>query len=189
MESQFSKAVKNTAKHWYLLLLLGIIFIVAGILVFRTPVASYITLSILFALTFLFTGLLQIIYAIANRKELDNWGWSLTGGIIDFLIGVLLVSQPAVSLIALPFYVGFGILFRSIMAIGSSIELRNEKVTDWGYLLVVGILGLIFAFIMLWNPLFAGMTIVFYTALAFIFVGSFYVYLSFRLKKFRNNNT
>lgn len=174
-----------SAKYWYLLLLLGIIFIVVGIWVFLTPVASYVALALLFALTFLVTGILEIIYAISNRKIADNWGWLLTSGIIGLVVGILLLSNPGLSMVVLPFYIGFGLLFRSMMAVGWAMDLRKHKAPDWGSLLAVGILGLIFAFIMLWNPLFAGMTIVFYTAFAFILVGVFQVYLSFKLKKAR----
>ncbi|WP_181305296.1 HdeD family acid-resistance protein [Rufibacter sp. XAAS-G3-1] len=185
MENQVNNTMKNRVKYWYLPLLLGIVFIMMGIWVFRTPVASYITLALLFAFTFLVTGIIEIISAIANRKELDNWGWSLTGGIIDLVLGVLLIATPGMSMVMLPFYIGFGILFRSMMAVGWALEMRKQKVIDWVNLLAVGIIGIIFAFIMLWNPVFAGMTIVFYTGFAFIMVGIFQVYFSFRLKKLR----
>lgn len=185
METQHLGSIRKTGKYWYLLAILGIVLILVGIWVFMTPLQSYITLSMLFAVTFLFTGIMETIYAISNRKSLDNWGWSLAGGIVDFLIGVMLIVNPQISLLALPFYVGFGILFRSIMAIGWSIELKKHQVSSWASLLGIGILGLIFAFIMLWNPIFAGMTIVFYTATAFIVIGVFQVYLSIRLRKLK----
>ena len=54
---------------------------------------------------------------------------------------------------------------------------------NWGGLLAAGILGLILAFIMLWDPLFAGLSVVIYTALAFITIGGFQIYLSFEMKK------
>jgi len=183
MENQTFASLKSSVKHWYFPLILGIIFIAIGAWVLRTPVESYITLAILFSISFFMAGILEIIFSIANRKELRNWGWSLASGIIDFLIGVLLVSIPAISIVVLPVYVGFAIMFRSILAIGWSVELHDMAVLNWGYMLVMGILGLMFSFILLWNPLFAGMTIVFYTSLAFIFIGFFYIFLSFRLKK------
>lgn len=183
MATQVFKTVKSPIRHWYLPLILGIVFIGVGIWVFLTPMASYITLSLIFGFVFLFAGIIEIIHAVANRQELDSWGWSLMGGIIDLILGILLVSQPQISMIVLPLYVGFGILFRSIMAISRSLELKKYNVRDWGSLLVVGILGVIFAFIMIWNPLFGGFTIVIYTALAFVAIGVFQIYLSFRLKK------
>ena len=177
--------VAGTAKYWYLPLITGIIFILIGVWVFRTPLASYITLAMLFSVTFLITGIIEIVYAIFNRKGIENWGWWLAGGLIDFVIGVLLISKPQISLVILPIYIGFGILFRSIIAIGWSIELKRQKILDWGNLLLIGILGSILSFIMLWNPLFAGMTLVIYTALAFVIIGIFQMYLAMRLRKIK----
>ncbi len=172
-----------TARQWYLILILGIILIIVGIWVFSTPVLSYATLSLLFAVSFFVTGILEIVYAISNRKEMNNWGWSLVGGIIDLLIGILLMALPLTAMMFLAFYVGFGILFRSVMAIGKAIDLKKLKVGDWGYLLFIGILGLLFSFILIWNPLFAGFTIIFYTGMAFIIMGIFQIFLSLRLRK------
>lgn len=186
METGTIREAKDSIKHWYFSLILGIILIAVGIWVFLTPVSSYIALSILFSITFLIAGIMEITFSVVNRGQLRHWGWTLVGGIVDLLIGILLISQPALSLVVLPFYVGFAILFRSIMAIGWAIELKRQAVADWGYVLIFGILGAIFSFILLWNPLFAGMTIVFYTALAFIMAGCFQVYLSLKLRKLSN---
>ena len=186
MKSEILGAVKSDLKHWYLPLILGIVLIAIGVWVFLTPLASYVALSILFAVTFFITGILEIVYAISNSSvQGSNWGWSLAGGIIDFLIGLLLISLPQTAMAFLSFYVGFAIMFRSGMAIGRSIELKRLGASDWGYLLCLGILGLLFSFVLIWNPLFAGLTIVFYTALAFIISGIFQVILAFRLKKLR----
>ena len=177
--------IRQSTKNWFLLLILGVIMILVGIMVFRTPVASYLALSILFSVTFLATGLLEVVYAISNRREIENWGWSLAGGIVDLLIGFLLVTRPDISLTILPFFVGFALMFRSIMSIAWSIELKRLGVSDWGSILLVGILGVILSFILLWNPLFAGMTIVFYTAISFILIGIFQIYLAFRLRRLK----
>lgn len=188
MENGILRNVRDSVRHWYLLLILGIILVLVGIWVFLTPVESYVALAMLFATAFLVTGIIEIVYAMSNSKRTNNWGWSLVGGIIDFLIGFLLVSHPQITVAILPFFIGFAILFRSIMAIGWSLELRKLRVVDWGNLLAVGILGLIFSFIILWNPLFGGMTIVFYTGLAFIVIGVFQIYLSLKLRKLKSRS-
>lgn len=185
MENPLLKTVKNSIKYWYLPLILGIIFIIVGIWVSTTPLASYITLSLLFAFTFLIAGIIEIIYAISNRDTHDNWGWSLASGILGLLVGILLVSNLGISMIALPFYIGFGIVFYSITGIGRSIDLKKYDVTGWGYLMFTSILGLILGFIMIWNPLFGGMTIVFYTAFSFFILGVLQIILSLRLMKLR----
>ena len=179
METQ----IKTIARNWYMELIMGILFILVGVWVFMTPASSYIAFSVFFAITFLITGIMEMSFAISSRKYVEGWGWSLAGGIIDTLIGLLLVSKPALTMTVLPFYVGFALLFRSSLAIGLSFELGRLKIPDWGLLLFIGILGAILAFIMIWNPAFAGLTIVAYTALAFLSIGIFRIYLSFRLQK------
>ncbi|WP_067146733.1 HdeD family acid-resistance protein [Pseudotamlana agarivorans] len=188
MENSFLKTVRNSIKHWYMHLISGLLFIIVGIYTFTSPLESYLALSILFSISFLISGIGEIIFSISNRHEIDSWGWNLTFGILTFLIGVLLLSEPEISLTTLPFYVGFVLLFRSIMGISFAIELKNYKVLSWGYLLVISFLGLFFSFILLWNPLFAGMTIVVTTGLALISAGVFSIYFAFKLKNLRNNS-
>ena len=182
------KTIENNVKHWYLHLLIGILFLAVGIWTLASPLASYLALSVLFTVTFLVSGLFEIIFSLSNRRELDNWGWMLASGIFSFVIGVLLFINPELSIVTLPYYVGFSVLFRSVGAISTSIDLKHYGVRDWGNLLAVGVLGLLFSFILIWNPLFAGMTIVFWTALAFLTAGVFAIYFSFKLKKLKNTH-
>ncbi len=183
MEHHFFKRIKKTIKHWYLPLLTGVILVVVGILTFMYPLDSYLTLALLFSLSFVVSGLLESFFSISNRKTMDNWGWHLAGGILSLIIGVLLLMNPEVSIITLPFYVGFLIMFRSVMAIGVALDLRNYRVLSWGNLMVTGVLGIIFSFMLLWNPLFGGLTVVTFTGLALITAGILNMVISFKLKK------
>jgi len=49
--------------------------------------------------------------------------------------------------------------------------------------LAAGILGLVFSFLLLWNPAITGMAIVIYLSVAFIMLGIAQIILSVRLKK------
>lgn len=183
MSFGFLKTVRNAIKYWYLQLIVGIIFIGVGIWVFSSPMQSYASLAVIFSISFLLSGISEIYFAVANREELDNWGWTLTLGLVGAIVGILLLLKPEVSAATLPFYVGFVVLFRSIYAISASIDLKSYGIIDWGNLMAIGILGVVLSFILLWNPLFAGMTLVFWTAMLFIISGIFSIYLSFKLKK------
>jgi uncharacterized membrane protein HdeD (DUF308 family) len=186
METEIIKTTKNATKHWYLSLILGILFIGVGIWVFMTPVSSYLTLSILFSVTIFVSGIFEIVYSISNRKEMDNWGWVLTGGIIDLLFGLWLMASPLLSIAILPFVVGFMLMFRSMMAIGFAFDLKDFPDSGWGWLLALGILGLLFSFVLFWNPAFGGLTLVIWTGCAFITLGIFRIILSFKLKHLHN---
>lgn len=182
METSFLKTIKNTIKHWYIPVLVGVFFVIVSIVAFTRPAGSLLALSLLFAWSFLFGGLSEIIFSVVNKDQLSNWGWSLAFGIVTFVAGLLLMSNPALSITVLAFYIGFVILFRSISTIGFAIDIKKYGSKNWVGLLVLGIVGTIVSFILLWNPLFAGMSVVVLVALSFLFTGLFSILLGFQLR-------
>jgi uncharacterized membrane protein HdeD (DUF308 family) len=186
MLNETIKSVIDTIKHWYLPLILGIIFIAVGIWSIMTPASTYLSLALLFSVTFFIAGLFEIIYSISFRKQLDGWGWSLASGILNFIIGILLIIYPQISIVTLPLFVGFVVLYHSMLAVVWSIELKKYKVSNWGWLLFSGILGVILSFFLIWNPLFAGLTVAVFTGVALITIGIFHIHFSIELKKLKN---
>lgn len=183
MRKSIFKTFTETIKHWYIPAIVGSIFIAVGIYTFAAPATSYVALSILFSLSFLFAGISEISFSLANKNEMDNWGWMLAFGTLTTVVGGLLLANPEVSMLTLSFYVGFLIIFRAISAISFSLDLKDYGIRDWGRLMALGVIGLIFGVLMVWRPTFAGMTIIIWTGLAFITTGIFSLYLSFKLKK------
>lgn len=86
------------------------------------------------------------------------------------------------------FYIGFVILFRSVSAIGFAMDIKRYGNKNWVVLLILGILGSIFSFILIWNPLFAGMSVVVLIALSFMFAGLFSIFLSLQLRKLHKSS-
>jgi uncharacterized membrane protein HdeD (DUF308 family) len=87
----FKKMEKNI-KRWYLMLIVGIVFIILGIWTIATPLNAYVALSIVFALGFLISGIVELVFALYNKHQ--NWGWSLALGILTTVVGVLLLIYP-----------------------------------------------------------------------------------------------
>ncbi|MCX7551957.1 HdeD family acid-resistance protein [Xanthomarina sp. F2636L] len=188
METSFLKSIKEAIKHWYIPLLVGVFFVIVSIVVFTSPAGSLLTLSILFAFSFLFGGLSEVVFSIVNRHQLENWGWSLAFGIITFIVGTSLLIHPALSMTVLAFYIGFIILFRSVAAISFALDIKRYGSKNWGILLALGILGSVFSFILIWNPVFVGMSVVILIALSFLIAGLFSIYLSLQLRKLHKSS-
>ncbi len=186
--NNFLKTVNEAIKHWYLPLIVGVLFVVTGVYTLFSPAEAYLTLSVLFSLSFLFSGLLEITFAILNRNSFDNWGWSLIFGIVTAVFGVILIVNPQVSIATLPFYIGVVILFRSIMGMSFALDLKNYGVIEWGSLMVLSLLGMIFAFILISNPALAGLTVVSWTGVALIFGGVNNISVSLKLKKMKETS-
>ena len=188
MENLFLKSIKEVIKHWYIPLLVGIFFVIVSIVAFTSPESSLLTLSILFALSFLLGGISEVIFSITNKSQLENWGWSLAFGLITAIVGFLLLIQPIVSLAIMAFYIGFVILFRSVGAISFAIDIKRYGSKNWGGLLILGVLGTLFSFILIWNPVFAGLSIVILIALSFLLTGMFSIFLALQLRKLHKNS-
>ncbi len=157
-----------------------------GFYTISTPVAAFLTLAILFSWSFIISGILEIIFAVQNKDEVDGWGWYLTGGILYTLFGILLISNPLLSASTLAFIVGFYALFKSFQLLSFSFDLKNYGSKSWGWNLLFAILGIIFSFILLWNPLFAGFSLVIWTGMAISTVGFAACVFAFQLKSLKD---
>lgn len=177
--------IKNSVKYWYLVLVVGIISIGVGLWVMIFPRESITVTALVFVLTFLITGLFETIFAIANRNAMTNWGWELALGILNLIIGVLLLLNPAISVLTLAFYVGFVILFHSLAAIIIAFDLKRYLILQWGNLLAMGIIGFILAVLLLVNPSLTTMVVVIFLGLALIIGGTMSIYFSLKLKKIK----
>ena len=181
----FFKTIRNTIKHWYVPAIIMALFIVLGGYLFTVPESAYLSLVMLFSISFLASGIMEIFFSVQNKDELDGWGWYLASGIFTLLIGVILITKPVVAATTLPFFIGFSLLFRSFQGLGFAFELKNYGVLRWGNLAIVSVLGIILSFLLIVNPIFAGISLVVMTALSFIFAGIVSIVLAFQLKKLK----
>src|SRR5690606_13138773 len=136
--------------------------------------------------SFIISGILEIIFALQNRDEVEGWGWYFTGGILYTLFGILLLVNPLLSASTLTFIIGFYALFKSFQLLSFSFDLKNYGNKSWAWVTLFAILGIVFSFILLWNPLFAGFSLVIWTGMAIITVGFAACVLAFQLKSLKD---
>lgn len=180
--SQIVSAIRNNVKYWWLYLLNGIIFLIAGFVVFSNPFSSYVLLSIFFSVTLFVTGIFEIAFAVSNRQGHVGWGWSLASGIVDLVIGFILMLYPSVSMAVIPLFLAFWFMFKGISLIGFSIQLHTEKIPNWGWLLVGGIGLIVIAIFILDNPALGVAAVLGLMAAAFWGTGIFSIIFAFRLR-------
>lgn len=183
------EGVRNTVKNWWVSLVVGIVAIILGIWCMFTPMATLGALTIVFIVAFFISGIAEIVFAVQNRKIMYGWGWTLTGGILDLLLGIMLLALPApVVTMVLIYFIGFWILLRSIWAIGASAELNKIGVRGWGWMLAIAILALVFSlFFIFSSPVFGGSVVVAFFSVAMLIYGIFRIYMAVILKSIKND--
>jgi uncharacterized membrane protein HdeD (DUF308 family) len=93
-------AVRGLASSWWLFLIIGILWILFGMFVLSYNVGSLLALAVFAGVTFLMTGITQVMAAGRAR----DWRWLyLVGGALSLLAGILawfLVFKGIVDIVA-----------------------------------------------------------------------------------------
>ena len=174
---------KQAVRHWWLLVGVGIALLAVGILVFIYPARSYLDLSVLFGWLILFSGVMEVVLAARSRHFVTGRGWMLAGGIIEIILGAILVFNVALSAVTLPIFLGFWLLMRGFATIGLASDMHVLGVSGSGWTVLTGVLLLICSLWMLLQPLAFGTTaVVVWVGLSLLFAGISAVSLSLQLR-------
>ncbi len=112
--------------HSWIFLLLALSNIFAGIILLIYPRLTAYLLIILMGITWLVTGILEIIAAFQLRKEILNEGWLGLIGLISVLSGLFVIINPGAGALALLWLIAvYAILF------GTGLLVLGFKAKKW----------------------------------------------------------
>lgn len=161
---------RHSIDNWQLSMLLGIIFFIVGIVVFFEPGGTYLALSVLFGIVVILSGAFEL-YLGTKTPTGSGKGWYIAGGVIEILLGILLLCTPSMLFTILPFVLGFWLLFRGFMAVGVASEMMGVGIKGAGWTMTLGILVIISAFLVLFNPIIGVGVVVFWVGLSLLLAG------------------
>lgn len=174
---------KQAVRYWWLMLLIGIALFVLGILVFIYPAQSYVSMAVLFGWVILAAGILEVVLSASSDHFVTGRGWMLAEGVIQIILGLILVFNVALSAVTLPIVLGFWLLFRGFSTIGLGGDMRAMGISGAGWTIVGGVLLLLCALWMLFQPLVFGTAfVVVWLGVALLFAGVSAMALSFQLR-------
>jgi uncharacterized membrane protein HdeD (DUF308 family) len=118
-----------SAQYWrgfFLRLLVGALYIVAGLMLVTDPARASITLTLVFALALIASGIVRIVQAV------QYWEWFgvllLVSGIVGIAAGLIILSKwPVSGLWVLGTVVGIDLLLHGLWWISLGSRLRREK--------------------------------------------------------------
>lgn len=112
---------------WWRILhgLLGVIFVVVGIVAFVKPGGTFEALAAVISFFLIFKGFFDIVVSIATRDESHVWWVQLVAGIVEVLIGFWAAGYWGRSAILLVIWVGVIALVRGITEILFAFKLRS----------------------------------------------------------------
>ncbi|MDE7387133.1 MAG: DUF308 domain-containing protein [Muribaculaceae bacterium] len=158
----------GSSRLWWLLLAVGILFIIGGFAYWFWPVAGYAVTSVLFGWMLVAVGAVQLCVSTgANRPK--GRGWWIAGGIINLVIGFMLVGNVFLAEAVLPYFMAIIFFYAGVMTFASGFIHRGSL--RWLHI-VNGVLLLIIAGIFCFGGITRAIAMVsFMAAFAFIYWG------------------
>jgi uncharacterized membrane protein HdeD (DUF308 family) len=117
------------ARKWrgfFLHLLTGILYLVAGVFLIENPVEAALGLTLMIAAYLMVGGIFRIVLALVDRFH--SWGWVLLSGFISLCLGVSIWRQwPLSGLWVIGLFVGIEMLFSGLSWVMLGMTLRSVK--------------------------------------------------------------
>ncbi len=105
-------------------LLIGILYLVAGISISETPGQSTLFLTMFLAAMFIVGGIFRVTAALVIR--FPHWGWTLLNGVVTLMLGVIIFRHyPDAALWLIGTLVGVDLLFQGWSWIALALAIRQ----------------------------------------------------------------
>lgn len=169
--------------YWWIPLISGVLLVLFGVLLLQIPLESFATLTMLFGFIILVSGVYEIYFNIVNRKLIIDFQSLLWGGILNTILGLILILNPGIILVIISILIGFWLVLKGGELIRKAVELKKSGIKSWNRVMIVGILLLVIAILLIWHPQIIGITIALWTSLVFISLGIFRIFQAFRVRK------
>lgn len=170
---------------WWLVFLRGLVLLLMGLLLIFRPVPTITVLFYLLGFYWFFDGVFILIKSIRARKSHKAWGWGVFVGLISTLAGIIVFTHPYIGLIIsaiiVIYFVAFLALVSGIWSFITGVKLHKTISNEWSMILG-GTLSAAFGILLMVNPIFSAITLVWLMGVFALIGGIAFIVLSFRIK-------
>lgn len=171
-------------KNWWVLLLRGIAAMLFGFLAITRPGITLAVLVLLFGCYALFDGFCALIAAFSGWRHRDDRWLLLLEGLIGIGAGFATLTAPALSAVALVFFIAVWALATGVLKIVQAIRLRKEISGEF-WMALSGIASVAFAFLVMMRPAAGALAMAWVIGWYALFAGVMLAILSFKLRGLR----
>lgn len=144
-------AAQVVRRHWWALLVRGILAILFGIIALADPGIALLAFIYVFAAYAILDGIMAIVVSLQERSFLRAWWVLLLEGILGIIFGILAFAWPGETALVLLFLVAAWALVTGIIEIISAFVVPGSAGRRWGIGLA-GLLSIIFGIILFVRP-------------------------------------
>jgi uncharacterized membrane protein HdeD (DUF308 family) len=159
-------ALKELSRAWWLLLVLGLMCLAAGVIVLVQPDISLVTLAVIAGIFLLVDGIYDVIVAIAERGE--GSGLLALVGVVSAIAGIILVRHPIGSVVAIALLVGIWLVVIGVVRLVRAFALAGNR----GWNLLVALIEIVAGIVIVAVPDIGVATLALLVGIAFVLRGA-----------------
>jgi uncharacterized membrane protein HdeD (DUF308 family) len=147
-------------RHWWLLVVRGVLGILFGILALVWPGATIAALVLLFGVYAIVDGVATLYAAITGREGADRGRrpasgghrvWLAIEGLLGIGAGLVAFFWPGITALVLLWVIAFWAILTGVMEVAAAIRLRKELHNEW-LLGLAGVASVLFGMLLLLLP-------------------------------------
>ncbi|MGD9738734.1 MAG: HdeD family acid-resistance protein [Bauldia sp.] len=173
--------LRRMSENWWLFLVRGVLAIIFGVIAIAVPIATVITLAIIFGIYAIIDGVMALASAIRGDSKMPRW-WLVIVGIAGIAAGILAIVWPDLTALLLITFIGAWAVVRGVFEIIGAIALRREIDNEW-MLILGGVLSVLFGVFVLIAPGAGAIALAWLIGIAALLLGIMLVGLAFRLRR------
>ena len=151
---KMKKEVLTTAPKNIGQLVISLLLMFCGAYILFNPVAALMTTSLILGIFFIVTGIGYFFVFYYNRSYM-----LMMMGVLDVLIGLIFVCNLGLTAQTIPIIFALWCLFIGVTQIASSFEMKDIQINAWKWVFILGLLSVLFAFLIFFHPAIGILTI------------------------------
>jgi uncharacterized membrane protein HdeD (DUF308 family) len=125
---------------WWLLMLIGLLGVAAGVIVLAKPSNSLATLAVIAGVFVLVDGIFDLIAALGRGTE--NRGMVALLGVLDIVVGVLLIRHPIGGVLAVALLIGIWLIAVGMVRLVAAFD-RDHRAWNIAMALIEVVAGIV----------------------------------------------
>ena len=176
---------ENLTRHWWAVLLRGILAVIFGIMALVWPGLTLAVLILFFGAYAIVEGGFNILYAVRNRA-FGGWGLHLLEGIVSLIAGILAFVWPGITALALLYVIAFWAIVTGILELIAAWHLRKVIAREF-WLGLGGLASLVFGVLAFLFPGAGALAVVTLIAAYALLFGLTLIGLGWKLRTMRDS--
>ena len=139
------------ARHWWAIVLRGVIAVLFGVIALAAPVAVLLSLALLFGIYMLIDGVIGLVASVRAVVAHGHWGALLAEAVLNILMGLIALFIPGAAVLAFVLLMAAWALISGGLMLAAAVKLHASHGSWW--LGLGGVASLIWGVLLVAAPL------------------------------------